>query len=107
MKVFLLLILGVFLLGLLLLPAYWLVKRFNLRAHNRYQLPIHIYLVICLALSCGMLVLMGVDFEGAAVSWFLILMGLNFALCVLCLPLSMGVRIVVRFLHGKLKQPSG
>ncbi len=105
MKVLVSLILGVCLLGLLLLPGFLLVKAFNSRVNSSHQLPIKRYVFMCLALSFGLLGLMGFEFEGAAVSWFLTLMGLNFALCIVCLPVVSCVRIVARCIYGKFNHP--
>ena len=104
MKVFVSLILGVLLLGLLVLPGFWLVRAFNLKVKSSQKLPMKRYILICLALSIGLLWLMGVDFEGAALPWVLTLMGLNLALCVLFIPVYLGGRSIVAFLGEKPKK---
>ncbi|MEH6346498.1 MAG: hypothetical protein V7785_15510 [Bermanella sp.] len=61
------------------------------------------YIFIGLTLSFGLLGLMGIEFEGAALSWVLTLGGLNLALCVLLIPVYLGVRKIAGFLGEKFK----
>jgi hypothetical protein len=82
------------LLMLVAAPSYYLVNFYNTHMAQRYRLPLVKSVLISLGLAIVASGLLGVDFEGAAISWLLTIFILH---CGLLLA-GLGVFTLVKYL---------